>query len=213
VNRFEFSDLSFTSIESISVNNRFATDPSQKPSYELILANGNVASGATLILNGSSITDPTQTVLFDGHAVQNGNLILFGGAGIDTLIGGGGADLIYGGGGGDSLTGGAGADTFQYRSTSDSTSAAPDRILDFEAGMDKIDLHFIDADINTPGDQAFTLIGSAQFSGHAGELRIVDLGQKMWLMMADVNGDGDADFMLSITRTDSTPMLGSDFTL
>ena len=36
-------------------NARVTTDPSQKPSYELVLSNGNVAPGETLILNGISL--------------------------------------------------------------------------------------------------------------------------------------------------------------
>jgi Ca2+-binding RTX toxin-like protein len=220
VNRFEFSDASFTGIESISLNNRFTSDPSQKPSYELVLANGNVVPGATLIVNGSSLSDPAQTVSVDGSDIHDGKLILFSGAGGDTLIGGDGADLFYGAGGRDHLTGGGGADNFQYRAVSDSLPwNDSDFIHDFQGGIDKIDLSLIDADTTAPGDQAFTFIGSAQFSNHAGELRAVDLGQNMWLIMADVDGDSNADFTtqadlhLNVIRTDSTPMLGSDFIL
>jgi Ca2+-binding RTX toxin-like protein len=216
----EFAADALTSIESISVNNRYATDPSQKPSYELVLHNGNIVPGGTLIVNGFSLVDPAQTVSFDGSAVHDGSLFLLGGAGLDTLKGGDRADVLYGAGARDNLTGGGGADIFQYRSIADSLPwNDSDIIRDFQGGLDKIDLSLIDADINTPGDQAFTVIGSAQFSGHAGELRIVDMGQNLWLIMADVDGDArvdftsQADFMLSITRTDATPMLGSDFIL
>jgi Ca2+-binding RTX toxin-like protein len=155
----------------------------------------------------------------NGSAVVDGSLTMYGGAGNDTLIGGAGADLLYGGGGRDTLTGGGGADTFQLRAAGESLPWQGDSIQDFQGGVDKIDLSRIDADITTPGDQAFTVIGSAQFTGHAGELRIVDMGMNQWLIMADVDGDANADFstqadlMISVTRTDSSAMLGSDFIL
>ncbi|HEX8586035.1 MAG TPA: M10 family metallopeptidase C-terminal domain-containing protein [Allosphingosinicella sp.] len=50
------------------------------------------------------------------------------------------ANRIEGKGGADRLSGGGGADTFVYASFSDSTSGAIDRITDFQAGFDKIDL-------------------------------------------------------------------------
>ncbi|HYD37062.1 MAG TPA: hypothetical protein VEA60_05580, partial [Allosphingosinicella sp.] len=106
VTHIEFAADALTSIESISLNNFFASDPSQTPSYELVLHNGNVAPGGTLIVNGSSIAGAGQFVDIDGSGVQDGNLSLFSGAGSDILIGGGGADLLFAAGGADTLTGG-----------------------------------------------------------------------------------------------------------
>jgi len=62
-----------------------------------------------------------------------GSDTLFGGAGIDTLNGGAGKDL---------LVGGADLDSFEYSATTDSgiTAATRDLILDFEDGIDIIDL-------------------------------------------------------------------------
>jgi Ca2+-binding RTX toxin-like protein len=216
VNRFEFSDTSFTGIESISLNNRFTSDPSQKPSYELVLANGNVAPGATLIVNGSSLSDPTQTVSVDGSDVHDGKLILFSGAGGDTLIGGDGADLFYGAGGRDHLTGGGGADTFQYRSTSDSMVGDPDQILDFETGVDKIDLHLIDSNTLADGDQSFSWIGSSAFGGtgasSAGQLRAYQSGGD-WFVEGDTNGDGNADLVITMTVQSGAALGTADFLL
>jgi Ca2+-binding RTX toxin-like protein len=206
----EFAADSFTNIESISVNNRYATDPSQHPSYELVLHNGNVAPGATLIVNGSSIP-AGQSVNFDGHAVHDGNLILFGGGGHDVLTGGGGADLIIGGGGQDSLTGGAGADTFRYDSVSDSPAGATDLIGDFLSGTDKVDLSRIDANSLLAGDQAFSWIGASAFSGAAGELRVRDEGGYRYVE-GDTNGDGNADFSIAFYQT-AAPQVQADFIL
>jgi serralysin len=211
INHFEFGETALTSIEAISVNNRFTTDPSQKPSYELVLSNGNVAAGATLILNGASLVDPTQTVSFDGSAVHDGNLIMLGGGGNDSLTGGSGADQLFAGLGQDSLTGGAGADLFQFRSVADSTTADPDLILDFQHGVDKIDLNVIDADPATAGNQAFSFSNDGTFHHAVGELRAFDTGLGYWNVEGDINGDGTADFSIFVKT--NAPLVVSDFVL
>jgi uncharacterized protein (TIGR01370 family) len=215
VNHFEFGANALTGIESISLNNRYTTDPSQKPSYELVLSNGNVAPGATLIVNGSSLADPGQTVSVDGSAVHGGNLILFGGRGGDVLKGGDGADLIQGGEGIDVLAGGAGADTFRYAGAYDATAQFPDRILDFVSGVDKIDLTRIDADLFAAGDQAFHWIGSNAFTGggaaSAGELRAWQFNGS-WYVEGDMDGNGSADLVIQLTIPVAPPVQG-DFLL
>ena len=206
--RIEFAADALTSIESISLNNRFATDPTQKPSYELVLNNGNVAAGGTLIVNGSSVPGGQQ-VIIDGRGVHDGNLILFAGGGHDVLTGGDGADLIVGGAGADSLTGGAGADTFRYDATSDSVGLA-DLIGDFQSGVDRIDLSRIDANANSDGNQAFSWIGSNAFSGVAGELRSYEADGYRWVA-GDTDGDGDGD--LVIVLQPGAPLAAGDFIL
>lgn len=61
--------------------------------------------------------------------------LLSGGGGNDTLSGGGGADILIDGLGADRLTGGPGADVFIL-----AADGAQDRIIDFAAGIDRIDL-------------------------------------------------------------------------
>jgi Ca2+-binding RTX toxin-like protein len=211
----DFAADALTNIESISLNARYASDPTARPSYELVLKNGNVAPGATLIVNGSSIADPVQTVSVDGSAVHDGNLILIGGAGADTLKGGDGGDLIQGGLGADMLTGGAGVDTFRYTATGESTAASTDQILDFASGTDKISLSIIDADTFTGGDQAFHWIGSSAFGGtgaaSAGELRAYALSGN-WFVEGDVNGDGAADLVIQLSAP-AAPIVQGDFLL
>lgn len=101
--------------------------------------------------------------------------ILDGGAANDQLFGEAGDDALIGGLGLDTLTGGIGADNFTFRTgDTGTTRATADRILDFTQGAvgigDRIDLGQIDA---IPGgtDDAFTFIGTAAFSGAAGEVR------------------------------------------
>ncbi|MGA9581208.1 MAG: calcium-binding protein [Allosphingosinicella sp.] len=215
----EFGETQLTGIESISVSDRFGMGQSSLPSYEFVLANGNVTAGGTLILNGSTLLDPGQTLSVDGSAVSGGNLKIYGGAGGDTLIGGGGDDFFYAAGGADRMTGGEGRDIFQLRSLSDSPLSDVDSILDFVSGADKIDLRFIDADSTAAGDQAFTFVGEA-FSGNgtagsgvAGELRSYQDGASgTWYVEGDVDGDGHADFQIAVVP--GTPgLVSTDFFL
>ncbi len=129
---------------------------------------------------------------------DDGANTLTGRKGADALDGGGGDDQLVGGAGQDSFTGGEGADIFVFTSKSDSgkTAALADAILDFShAQGDRIDLGAIDADTAAAGDQAFTLVDA--FTAAAGQLvqRAIADG---WLVQADVNGDGKADFALQV---------------
>jgi Ca2+-binding RTX toxin-like protein len=131
---------------------------------------------------------------------SGGNDQLRGGEGDDILKGGAGKDKLQGGTGADQLTGGSQADTFVFRSITESTVlvAGQDTILDFKVGQgDKIDLSQIDARTNAGGNQAFHFIGSSNFHDQAGELRAVKTGGNT-VVSGDVNGDGNADFMIVI---------------
>lgn len=112
--------------------------------YDFTAVDGNVASGATLTLNGSAITG---TVRWIGSAETNGFLALTGGTGADTLTGGSkadtitggsGADVITGGSGADNLTGGQGADVFVFSAVTDSGGTTLDTITDYLSGTDKL---------------------------------------------------------------------------
>jgi Ca2+-binding RTX toxin-like protein len=124
--------------------------------------------------------------------------------GNDTIGGGNGDDTVFGGAGGDVLLGGLGDDLFVYSDAAESGIADPDRdfIKDFDRyGDDLIDLSLIDADTTAGGDQAFSLIFDAAFSGTAGELRF-DAN----LLQADTDGDGNADFEIGL----NTAVLAAD---
>jgi serralysin len=209
----QFSETQLTGIESISVSDRFGLGQASLPSYEMVLANGNVAPGGTLIVNGSTLLDPGQRIDVDGSAVRDGHLKLYGGAGGDTLIGGDGDDLFFAAGGADRMTGGAGRDVFQLRSLSDSPISSSDWILDFVSGTDKIDLSFIDADSIAAGNQAFTFIGGQDFSGQAGQLRAEQLfvGDDLWIVSGDVDGDRNPDFLIAVTLVGPEVLSAGDF--
>ncbi|MBX7457182.1 hypothetical protein K3152_02885 [Qipengyuania sp. 1NDH17] len=129
-----------------------------------------------------------------------GNDLLNGGGHNDILVGGDGDDILIGSWGLDIMSGGAGADTFVFaKGHTARWEDNADYITDFDqAENDIIDLGAIDA-IAGGGDDAFAFIGSAAFSGVAGELRISFDGtpdQYYTLIEGDTDGDGVADFMI-----------------
>ncbi len=180
--------------------------------FNITLDNVWTGAGATKTVWGLNVTT---AMTIDGTAETDGNLIFFGGRASDSLYGGAGADAIYGGGGGDFMFGGAGADVFRYDAITDSngaTNATRDRIVDFASGVDKIDLSRIDA-ITGGVDDAFSFIGTAAFGNVAGQLRYTAAGGNIFIVEGDVDGDGIADFTLSVAMTPATPPVATDFVL
>jgi len=130
---------------------------------------------------------------------RNGNDVLWGGEGDDVLRGGDGDDVLIGGPGQDRLQGGPGADVFRFLDVSESVRGRADRIVDFEPGVDLIDLSAIDADGDASnGDTAFAWIGGARFSA-PGQLRGVELESGRWLIEANTEGSSGAEMSIVVT--------------
>lgn len=157
-----------------------------------------------------------------------GNDLLEGGTERDRLFGEDGADTLVGGAGEDTMTGGVGNDVFRFDRASDSPGERfdpvsgrwiRDTITDFGRDADKIDLRGIDADLTTPGDQAFDFIGFAYFDGTPGQLSINksifgDAGQPgRNVVSADITGDGVADFEIEVFDVWGQHLISSDFLL
>ncbi len=141
-----------------------------------------IANGVTIENARSGTGNDTLT----GNEAANR---LESGAGNDSLAGNGGDDVLVGGAGSDVMTGGAGADLFVFTSDGDSTpGAGRDIITDFTQGSDVIDLSELIAS---------TFVGSALFSGNAGEVRFAAFGGAT-IVELDSNGDGLADFQLEV---------------
>lgn len=135
-----------------------------------------------------------------------------GSGGNDTLNGNGGANLLNGWSGKDVLAGGAGADRFNFSSVVHTAVGRADTITDFsQAQGDKIVLMEIDANTGWTGNQAFTFIGSAAYSHHAGELRYTDRGGGHVTIAGDVNGDAASDFNIDLYG--ASHLTASDFLL
>jgi Ca2+-binding RTX toxin-like protein len=132
-----------------------------------------------------------------------GNDVIRANGGADVVCASSGDDIIVGGGNKDWISGQSGKDVFVFTALSDSLSGKDNRdiICDWGklngVGQDTIDLHQIDADSSTSGDQAFSWIGSNAFSRKASELRSTFDGQDT-IIEADVNGDSAADLQIQI---------------
>ena len=137
---------------------------------------------------------------------------LAGEEGADRMLGFAGSDTLIGGAAGDQLYGGVNAaDTFVYLATQDSFGAVNttrDRIMDFESGLDVIDLSAIDANVASAPDNAFARV--AAFTGVAGQLIFRVVGANGFLE-GDVNGDSTADFSIQLVGV--TAILATDVIL
>lgn len=156
----------------------------------------HAAVGYTLTANVESLT-----LLGTGNIGGTGNglaNVITGNSGNNALNGAAGNDILRGGTGADRLTGGLGNDTFIFQTLKDSTVAGTgrDTIYDFARG-DRIDLRAIDAKAGTAANDAFTFIGSGDFSRRAGELRFEKAASDLYVQ-GDVNGDGKADFSIHV---------------
>ncbi len=153
-----------------------------------------------------------------GNALNNritgnaGNNRLDGRAGDDLLFGGAGNDTLTGGLGRDMLSGGAGADRFVFNAGDTASDAAnADAITDFSRQQrDRVVLSAIDADSAAAGDQAFAFIGTAAFSGVAGQLRY-EAADGDTIIYGDTNGDGAADLAIRLAGTHA--LVAADFVL
>jgi serralysin len=118
-------------------------------------------------------------VHIDGYVGQD---ILRGTEAAELINGFAGDDVLQGNGGRDVLTGGAGADIFRFTDIADSyrtsTGHASDRILDFDASQDRIDLIGL----------GFTGLGS----GHNGTLAVQTNaeGTRTYLKSYDADASG-----------------------
>lgn len=150
-----------------------------------------------LTLTGSAAINAT------GNTLAN---IITGNTGKNNLSGLDGNDTIIGNAGSDTMTGGSGNDTFKFLASTDSATNSADIIADFASDRDKVDLEAIDANTLISGNQAFTFINGLAFSKVAGQLRFANS-----VVFGDTNGDGKADFQITLTGLNS---IGSyDFVL
>lgn len=123
----------------------------------------------------------------------SGNDVIVGNDSGNFIDGGEGNDVIYGGAGQDILKGGKGLDIFVYKNASDSTLDSPDKIMDFETGIDKINLSFFNA--GKPGFIHFV----DQFTGAAGEVVLsYDAQTNTSDILLNVNNDTVPDLKIQL---------------
>ena len=150
----------------------------------------------------------------DDHLIgEEGIDVLMGDAGSDHLEGGIDDDVLVGGAAGDTLTGGQGADRFIYQSTLFDGS---DFITDYEHGIDRIDLHTMDASQVAPGNQDFTFTTGAFIT--PGLVRVVHdghlvNGHPVGTTFVQLNTDFSPDVDYQITVKGLVTITDTDFIL
>ncbi len=138
---------------------------------------------------------------------------LFGGEGDDTLNGGLGNDTLNGGAGTDTMTGGAGRDRFVFQDLSDlGLNATRDIVTDFShAQLDRFDLSEIDANTGLAGEQAFSFIGTANFTA-AGQIRYGSTAPGVTIIGINTDADTTVEYQIQLTGGGITLVAG-DFLL
>jgi len=117
------------------------------------------------------------------------------------------------------MFGGAGADTFVFRSTTHSSASASgaDIIRDFTRGVDKIDLHFIDASTKLSGNNAFTFDGTTSFgTSNQGDIyykQFNNAGTSNDYTMVYIDTDNDRGTEMSIKLMGLHNLTADDFIL
>ena len=131
---------------------------------------------------------------------NTGNDKIHGQAGNDLLFGGIGNDRLNGGSGKDIMTGGGNADVFVFTAAAQSAVGVNrDRIVDFAAGSDTLDVSGFMA--------GGAFIGSAAFTPGSGPQLRFSVGTG--ILRGDVDGNGTVDFQI---RFDGAPVLtAADF--
>ncbi len=173
----------------------------------LVAALGDAAGDTVQNIEGVIGSDHDDTLYGDNaanHLIGGlGDDRLYGRGGGDTVDGGAGNDRLFGNGVQDIMIGGAGADVFGFNNEADSRDGIDNRdtIVDFETGVDVIDLGNVDADISTAEDDSFTFLGlTGSFTGNAGELRYArSVANDLTLIQIDTDGDALADMQIELT--------------
>lgn len=135
---------------------------------------------------------------------------LLGGSAGDRLEGGTGQDMLEGGAGRDLLFGGVDAvrDVFVFRARAETAVGTQrDKIFEFRAGQDDIDLSLLDANTGRSGNQAFAYSGTAAAAHSVWYAKQAD----GVLVRGDVNGNKTADFEIWVD--DATRLGAADFVL
>ncbi|MBW6400465.1 right-handed parallel beta-helix repeat-containing protein [Roseomonas sp. HJA6] len=112
------------------------------------------------------------------------------------------ADIFVIGGSRDTVIGKDGTDTFRFQQSAiGAASTNGTTIEDFRPQSgEKLDLAAIDAIACTEANDAFHFIGTAAFSGRAGELRWTDIGA-LRLIEGDIDADRSADLSIVVIAT------------
>jgi hypothetical protein len=152
----------------------------------------NVASGLAVSLGTG--TDSLTLANGNNDVTVSGAEAITGGTGDDRITIGitTGITTVTGGLGADVMTAGAGDDHFRV-AVADSVAGAEDTIIGFDATQDAFELN-----LGPGGPSSISYIGSSNFSGTAGDVRLQDLGGGLAEVQIDVNGDMSTDMQITL---------------
>lgn len=151
----------------------------------------------------------------DGLEGRGGHDTLQGGGHNDRIAGGDGNDVLFGGWGEDQLTGGTGWDRFVFSPADRANGLVDfDTIVDFQQGVDKLDVSLFDARSDMSGDQAFTFDGTGDgwgdsWSSDRGEIEFHHANGFTYVSLGLSDGPATAAFRLKGTYD----LSASDFVL
>jgi Ca2+-binding RTX toxin-like protein len=200
------------------------TDAEAGVSVDLVRGGrGGEALGDTF----SEIENVTGSTFDDIIAGNDAANDLRGGSGNDQLMGGAGSDLLFGGDGADTLTGGAGADIFAlsvqgwYPGPNNYFSSSDDTIIDFQSGVDKIQLRGYSFHDHVFGDDE--QLAQGFFDGSNWNTQNYDASDKfffdgtndqlIWLGQGETLSERIADGTVSATFATDVWIGNSDFVL
>src|SRR5262249_20406336 len=132
------------------------------------------------------------------QGIGSANILLVGSLDDNRIIGNDGANVIFGSYGKDTVTGGGGADLFAWNSINEMghTNFDPEIITDFQPHFDLLSLNLIDANELVAGDQAFTFIDTAGFTG-PGQVNWFTNGTDTFIQL-NTNADPTVDAIIQV---------------
>jgi Peptidase M10 serralysin C terminal len=178
------------------------------PAYSINAWNAYLAYGAANHL-ANDVGTPYLVSSTGGNIIGNpaGSTTLYGAGHLIDMYGSTSETVFIGGAGSQYMVGGFGANIFKYLAISDSVATHPDSILgNFDPAKDVFDLSAINADPQG-AMQNFTFIGTAPFSGSAGQVRYqYNPSTNQTLVQAELVGDSiaiagsdKADFQIKLS--------------
>ncbi|MGF1875210.1 hypothetical protein L4D77_07770 [Photobacterium frigidiphilum] len=187
-------------LEVVAVSEETDGSKAESATVDINVVVDNLANTGNQI-GGSSSSDAANLVIDSSAEATllggDGNDILIGGAASDILVGGAGDDIMWGGeqgGAGDGVE-----DIFKWQAGDfgTATNVATDTIMDFEVGIDKIDL-----------TDAFSAYDSMSLSDLTSLIKLTGNGADSTLEIYDAQGDLVQNIV--INGVSETALLGND---